>query len=496
MTVAVRDQRHREHDPILGVVPLKLSEILQTSSQATRWYPLDGGIGFGHIRISLLFRSVETKLPPPLLGWDVGTFEIASDRIVATDYYDHAKLSLRSGRVGGNLPRAACHRDENGAGSYFDLSSEQVKDKLRLPLKHRHRSAVVFELHGRGHVYAILWLNTIEDDRETSIDIPIWSTKNYNRLTQNYITEDNWETKRSPGLEDLTKVGRLQFTGRFSPGIDESHERCVIDNESRETFETWEACISEGVRERKVSRDLPETVSKLHERSLVEGRDILRQAGPEERERWISPDGTDWKSAFGNNPQALADTGGTTTNGPGSTSTNLSGGLPSISTNQERGSFSPEQQNYYRRALSDGSRYMDNNSNNSPSSPLSNMTNQNRSSIDNDTNDDPNINVDANANADANGNGNDEDELASLTSTTASSYRRHSTETNEERRRRLGERANKRAEHRKQRGAMQWRPARNAAFAKHETEFALKKVKKKFAGGLSGREPAVETETG
>ncbi|KAL9025781.1 MAG: hypothetical protein Q9196_005456 [Gyalolechia fulgens] len=45
VTVTVRDSRHREHDPILGVVPLRLSDILQTSSQVTRWYPLDGGIG-------------------------------------------------------------------------------------------------------------------------------------------------------------------------------------------------------------------------------------------------------------------------------------------------------------------------------------------------------------------------------------------------------------------------------------------------------------------
>jgi hypothetical protein len=44
VTVTVRDQRMREHDPILGVVPLKLSQLLQSSSQVTRWYPLDGGI--------------------------------------------------------------------------------------------------------------------------------------------------------------------------------------------------------------------------------------------------------------------------------------------------------------------------------------------------------------------------------------------------------------------------------------------------------------------
>ncbi|KAH0065342.1 hypothetical protein KCU60_g21955, partial [Aureobasidium melanogenum] len=58
VTVTVRDSRNREHDPILGVVPLKLSDVMETSSQVTRWYPLDGGIGFGRIRISLLFRSI------------------------------------------------------------------------------------------------------------------------------------------------------------------------------------------------------------------------------------------------------------------------------------------------------------------------------------------------------------------------------------------------------------------------------------------------------
>jgi hypothetical protein len=56
--------------------------------------------------------------------------------------------------------------------------------------------------------------------------------------------------------------------------------------------------------------------------------------------------------------------------------------------------------------------------------------------------------------------------------------------------------ANKRSEQRQQRGMMQWRPARNAAFAKDEAKFALRKIKKKIgAGDLTGREPDVETET-
>lgn len=55
ITVTVRDQRQRQHDPILGVIPLKLSDVLQSSSQVTRWYPLDGGI------VSLLCQTWDCR---------------------------------------------------------------------------------------------------------------------------------------------------------------------------------------------------------------------------------------------------------------------------------------------------------------------------------------------------------------------------------------------------------------------------------------------------
>jgi hypothetical protein len=43
---------------------------------------------------------------------------------------------------------------------------------------------------------------------------------------------------------------------------------------------------------------------------------------------------------------------------------------------------------------------------------------------------------------------------------------------------------------------MQWKPARNAVFAKDEAKFALRKMKKKIGmGDLTGREPDIETET-
>lgn len=39
-------------------------------------------------------------------------------------------------------------------------------------------------------------------------------------------------------------------------------------------------------------------------------------------------------------------------------------------------------------------------------------------------------------------------------------------------------------------------PQQNLAFAKDEAKFSIKKIQHKVTGGLSGREPDIETETG
>jgi len=452
VTVTVRDQRYREHDPILGVVPIKLSDIFETSSQVTRWYPLDGGVGFGRIRISVLFRHVETKLPPPMLGWDVGTFEFASDKIVAKGYGHYAKIKLRTGGSVGKITSRFSKME--GSDVIYDTSDETYRDSLRMPVKHRYRSPIVFEFHTKGKrhaaAYAVLWLQHLVDNETTDIDIPIWTTKAGPRLTQNYITEKNWKAKEVPGLEDLTEVGRLQLRALFSPGIDESHEQFVVDNDSRETFETWEACNAQGVRSRTVSKDVPEEVQQKHEKSLIDGRDILKQADPAERRRWIDREGHDWSGAFGHDPRAYTDSVGRKVAEPGRdspphdpvTPPPLKGQPDSGQANGGPRGGGPERNDEDEQS---------DESSDSDSEQLSNGP-------------------------------------STVSPATASSSRPSvSQET---------ERSNKRTEQRQQRGLMQWRPARNAVFAKDEAKYAVNKMKKKVGiGGLTGREPDVETET-
>jgi hypothetical protein len=435
VTITVRDSRMRQHDPILGVVPLKLSDILQTSSQVTRWYPLDGGIGFGRVRISLLFRSVETRLPPSQLGWDVGTFEFTSDKILATGYHTNSKLKMRTGGSSGKIRRNHCKATDEKDGIYWDLSPTKGHDNnVRLPVKYRYRSPVVFEFHTARHrsadAYAIVWLHHLEDNKEENISIPIWKTDKGMRLTQNYITEENF--KEIPDLQ-VEEVGRLQFRGRFKAGTDADHAHYISDNDSRETHETWEACNAEGVREQIVTKELPPAVQALHDQSLTQGRDVLSQADESDKKKWLSKDGTDWSGAFGQDPAQYTDKKGTRSTGGEIGGNNLDSAADDYDSDDSSSSSD--------LGIQDG-----------------------------DNDDNTNTGKDA-AVAEGSGCTHEKNPVKQ-----AKTY-------NEE----------KSGLHRKHRGLMQWKPMRNLQFAKNETKYAIRRTLHK--GDLAGRQPDVETET-
>nr|POE83353.1 meiotically up-regulated gene 190 protein [Quercus suber] len=457
ITVTVRDSRNREHDPILGVVPLKLSDVMDTSSQVTRWYPLDGGVGFGRIRISLLFRSVETRLPPQQLGWDVGTFMFGGEKIMAKNYNHHARIKMRTGGSVGKLGRSACHalKEGEGNGYYWDLNALNEKGKttaIKLPVKYRYRSPVVFEMHlaskRKADAYAVLWLNKLADNEEADFDIPIYQTAAPARLTQNYITPEILEGGNLPGLDDLKEVGRLVFKGMFKAGMDESHEAFVSDDQSRETFETWEACLAEGVRTRRVEKELPESVANLHDESLTAGRDVLRDASDEEKQRWLGKDGADWSGAFGDDPARYMDRNGKKRREPGAEP-------PLTDDDNTADDDDDDDDDDSDLGIQDAS----NANNESPTSTRKSM--QSARTME-----------------------------SGWTAGTTDSFDDGSPRSQKD-----VNRQNKKTEERKGRGLMQWKPARNLKFAKDESVIGMRKLKKKFTGGLEGRQPGVETET-
>ncbi|XXG97691.1 hypothetical protein Hte_003998 [Hypoxylon texense] len=465
VTVTVRDSRNRQHDPIIGVVPLKLSDLLQTSSQVTRWYPLDGGIGFGRIRISLLFRSVELKLPPQQLGWEVGTFEFTSEKISATfpgSAKGKTKLKLRTGGSSAVVKREQCSAE--GDNVEWNISGITNNPQPRLPVRYRYRSPVFFEFHlpGKRHAdfFAAIWLSELVDGEEKDFDIPVWKCDNPMRLSQNFITPGNYQSVPDIKVEE---VGRIRFRGRFKAGTDRDHLRFVSDNDSRETIETWEACFAEGVRQEEVKVDVPPAVQKLHDDSLTHARDVLATASEEERKKWLSKDGTDWSGAFGQDPAEFM-----------------------------TGREGREETEYESEDDEDSVDGADGESN--PNSPTSAKVRRG----DTDLGIQDGTNASPRASEDVSGAGRPSttsagggSALTKTTTATTESGRSGRSSMNPVRQYRdYKERS--RDLHRQHRGLMQWRPLRNAQFAKDEAKFAIRRVTQ--MGSLSGRQPDVETE--
>ncbi|KAI1325922.1 C2 domain-containing protein [Xylariaceae sp. FL0255] len=455
-TVTVRDSRNRQHDPIIGVVPLKLSDILLTSSQSTRWYPLDGGIGFGRIRITLVFRSVELKLPPQQLGWDVGTFEFLSNNVTSTftnNGKGKMKLKMRTGGSSAVIKREQCKPSEDNSEVTWDISGITNNPRPRLPVRYRYRSPIFIEFHlpNKRHAshFAALWLLELTDNEEQDFDVPIWECDNATRLSQNYITAENYNA--IPDLK-LKEVGRLKFRGRFKAGTDRDHLRFVSDNDSRETIETWEACYAEGVRQEEVSNEIPTPIRELHDASLTQGRDVLATASPEEKQKWLAKDGTDWTGAFGQDPAEM-----------------MSG---------ERGNSDDNNDTQYEDSDNsdneDADLGINDASTTSPTSPTS-----------------THLSADA-----ARRSSTFSDSGVSATSGTTSATSgvgRTSTSSSRNPMKQYKEYKNRSRDlHRQHRGLMQWKPMRNVQFAKDEAVFAVRRLTK--VGSLSGRQPDVETE--
>jgi hypothetical protein len=289
-------------------------------------------------------------------------------------------------------------------------------------------------------------------------------------LTQNYITERNVKAKETPGLEDIEEVGRLQFRGRFKAGTDEAHREFVVDNDTRETFETWEACLAEGVRERVVEGEVPENIQEMHDKSLTEGRDVLKATAPQERRKWLDKSGGDWSGAFGDDPKAYTNKNLEKIAEPGRDNPPHDPILPSDDDDDDDddGPISSSESDL----------------------GITDASNMGEGGFQKGANGRASLGSDPNS-----GRPRDSMDTTMTNDTGYTTMTANSTSPISRRDTKWEKKSDKRTETRKHRGLSQWMPARNAKFARDEGRFGMNKLKKKLGGGpLSGREPGVETE--
>jgi hypothetical protein len=222
--VVVRDSRLREEDPILGIVDLKLADVLRKSSQISRYYPIRGGVGYGKIKISLLFRSIDAQLPPPVLGADIGSVEIISRRIHADGIVDSDVAKADFVHFSTPLAREKASRVPDG---HWELAprSPSSSTRLRLGVRHRHSDPLVLHfrrdsklrIRDKTLAVAVLWLKDIPDDEVVSVELPVFrATKDkVERVAQNC----------GDAFAGAERVGIVAVEVRFCRGVGRAHRR-------------------------------------------------------------------------------------------------------------------------------------------------------------------------------------------------------------------------------------------------------------------------------
>lgn len=293
-TITCRNSVHREHDPVLGAITIKLSEILRTSSQNTAIYALDGGMGYGRITISVLFRSVDLHLPKNMLGWDLGSFEVLGKNIqVENDsngVLSNSRIVIHTDVGKGSVSRSWIENGEQGTSWNLQAVTEGgialQKHRILIPVRRRYQAPVKFEFYNKSNrkaiAYAIYWLCDIVDNTETELTLPVYKTPMPKQMTQNYISDIERDKLKAE------RIGTIKLCARFKMGMDDSHKQWLKTNDDRETYESWQCSVAEGYRTRIVKRETPGAVKELIDAGKINGPDLVMNENSDDDNSQIS----------------------------------------------------------------------------------------------------------------------------------------------------------------------------------------------------------------
>ncbi|KAI9102565.1 hypothetical protein DFS34DRAFT_701363 [Phlyctochytrium arcticum] len=152
LRLVVKDARQHEHDPVIGVVILRLADLFKDDDDmyTSGWHDLEGGIGFGRLRVSLAFRSVILDEDPHMKGFGVG--ELSLKNISCRGLDSMTKHSS-------SPPPNICIKIRSPLTDPSKLSTHHTKepsfspsfdDDLRIKVKSRYQTALRFEVHQKG----------------------------------------------------------------------------------------------------------------------------------------------------------------------------------------------------------------------------------------------------------------------------------------------------------------------------------------------------------
>ncbi|KAF4534871.1 Meiotically up-regulated gene 190 protein [Lasiodiplodia theobromae] len=219
--ISVRDSRVHEDDALLGMVYLPLSRVLANRSQVNAFFPLSGGVGYGRVRISMVFRSVYLQAPPSMLGWDYGTLEVVP-RTESTNLppdFKNLRLKVRTNLGRGKMYYSTSSTGETQPQRPGGVWTSRRTKPLKLAVRKRYASPVIVEFKKPKSVldglqaYGVFWLKGIPDNEEQTITVPIWKGGDMKHALTCCADE----------IRGATKVGTVALRVTFWSGLSGYH---------------------------------------------------------------------------------------------------------------------------------------------------------------------------------------------------------------------------------------------------------------------------------
>lgn len=247
--VSVRDARERENDPLIGLVYLPLAKVFAQKSQVMDTYPLSGGVGFGRARISMVWRSVELKMPPNLMGWDYGTLEIRGAIKCGTTLPD--KLLKSRIKVRTDLGKTKMYPNGDGSQAWtLSKRSNREGDSAFLPVRKRYASALVLEFRessigpDKSPAFAVLWLQELVDEQSATKTLKVW--KGGKERLERASTNCDYH-----GFDEGEQpLGELELNVKFWRGLSGYHKRFASGSKKgnmREVMECLDTIADENL---------------------------------------------------------------------------------------------------------------------------------------------------------------------------------------------------------------------------------------------------------
>jgi hypothetical protein len=214
--IGVRDSRVHEDDPLLGIVHLNLAELFKHRSQINSFFPLTGGVGFGRVRLSLVWRSVQLQAPPEALGWELGTLEVKPKIEPSSDLHDGlGDLRLKLSTTLGSVKMYPSKKHAGWSAPRHNSHWLAVEKRYSTCLSIRFRNKKI--LGGNNAAFAVFWLREIPDEEEREIEIPVW--------------KGDFRRAIACSLDECgEKVGTIKLKIRFWSGLGEAHSKWASGN--------------------------------------------------------------------------------------------------------------------------------------------------------------------------------------------------------------------------------------------------------------------------